>query len=704
VSGIDGDIVPYSALTLLGASFDSAHAGTRLLNAAYSGPTSFNYSSGGAAWSVSGYAGGNVAGSGSGLIAPRPVSGLINAVGKAYDGTTRTTSIVAAPSGFVSNDSAAGIGGFTLAFDNPNAGARNVVASGSGTISGFAGTARGNGSGVGAGNEVAGVMGDYMVVAPAPMAAVISPVALTVTANNDAKIVTQTDQSGYNGVSFTGFVNGESASNLGGTLAIVRSNGGTEAAGSYAGVLVPSGYTSGNYRISYANGDYRIVPASELLVRIQNVSSAYGATPTYSVSSAQYLDQDGGSIHTLTPTAQNGNTFTFSDSIGGSATFTITPTGAVQSGAGVLAVGNYGLAGSGASTVGGNFTSTHYVGNQAVNPIALTPLASGVTKTYDGTTGVGGLTMDFSGKLAGDQLTIAASGTYSGRNVGSGLSYTVSGISIGGPDARNYYLASDAVSGSNGVITPRSVTVSGLSANDKIYDGTTVATLATSGASLNGLIVGDVVGLSTIGASATFNSRNVGAGRSVAVSGLVLEGSDASNYQFAAPTTLTASITPRPLTVVATPNTKIYDGNTTAAATPLVSGGLVAGDSLVATEAYAGAQVGTALRLVPVALVNDGNGGSNYTVALIDSLAGEIRPPMVVGGGGIDESARLNGDRQVRAERSLCAYEPSARDGNCGREQGVSALVDVVASGLRLPAGTLSSERVRWEASAPRSR
>ena len=128
---IDGDVLSYGNLTLSDATFDSAHTGSRTVNATFSGamPT---YSGGGATWSVAGYSGaGNMTAAFSGTIQPRPITTGIIAVGKTYDGMTDTTSTLTAPTGFVGNDSATGVD-LSLAFDNPNAGSRNMVASSTG--------------------------------------------------------------------------------------------------------------------------------------------------------------------------------------------------------------------------------------------------------------------------------------------------------------------------------------------------------------------------------------------------------------------------------------------------------------------------------------------------------------------------------------------------------------------------------------------
>ena len=63
------------------------------------------------------------------------------------------------------------------------------------------------------------------------------------------------------------------------------------------------------------------------------------------------------------------------------------------------------------------------------------------------------------------------------------------------------------------------LSVVGITANDKEYDGNTSATLNTSGASLLGVIAGDVVNLDTGGATGVFDTGSLGADKPVAVSG-----------------------------------------------------------------------------------------------------------------------------------------------------------------------------------------
>src|SRR5262249_60425598 len=95
------------------------------------------------------------------------------------------------------------------------------------------------------------------------------------------------------------------------------------------------------------------------------------------------------------------------------------------------------------------------------------------------------------------------------------------------------------------------LTVTGISAQDKVYDGTTSATIDTSGATLSGVLAGDSVSLVTAGAVGALSDKLAGIGKTVIVSGLALSGPDAGDYTIAQPG-VSANITPAPLTLTPT--------------------------------------------------------------------------------------------------------------------------------------------------------
>ena len=90
------------------------------------------------------------------------------------------------------------------------------------------------------------------------------------------------------------------------------------------------------------------------------------------------------------------------------------------------------------------------------------------------------------------------------------------------------------------------VTVTGIAAQDKVYDGTTSAELDISQAVLSGVEANDDVQLELSGAKAAFESKDVGTDRRVTIHGVLkLKGADAGKYELTQPAALElrASIT-----------------------------------------------------------------------------------------------------------------------------------------------------------------
>jgi hypothetical protein len=88
-------------------------------------------------------------------------------------------------------------------------------------------------------------------------------------------------------------------------------------------------------------------------------------------------------------------------------------------------------------------------------------------------------------------------------------------------------------------VNPKALTVTGITANNKVYDGTTSATLNTTSAQLSGVLSADTgnVTLVTSAVTATFADPSVGTNKLVTISGLTLSGSAADNYIVIQPTT-----------------------------------------------------------------------------------------------------------------------------------------------------------------------
>ena len=137
--------------------------------------------------------------------------------------------------------------------------------------------------------------------------------------------------------------------------------------------------------------------------------------------------------------------------------------------------------------------------------------------------------------------------------MGAGKLVILTGATLAGSAAGNYSLAS--VGTTTAAITALGITGS-FAAADKVYDGTTNATVLTR--ALGGVLAGDTANVSLTGGTAGFGAASVGAGKLVILTGATLAGSAAGNYSLASVGTTTAAITAASLVVSADAKTKIY--------------------------------------------------------------------------------------------------------------------------------------------------
>ena len=255
-------------------------------------------------------------------------------------------------------------------------------------------------------------------------------------------------------------------------------------------------------------------------------------------------------------------------------------------------------------------------------------------KVYDGNSSVLLDTRSavFYGMVAGDSLGLAsASGVFSDKNAASGKTVHIGGLALSGADAGNYVLGTDVAS-TAADITARSLTLSGVVAGDKVYDGNRHASL--SGGVLSGLVAGESVGLA--GLTGSFGDKNVGNGKAVVVTGTTLLDTAsglASNYVVAEPTGLSASITPKALTLIGiTAGNKVYDGNTVASLSGGSLSGLVESETLgfaVLSGRFSDKNAGKdkAVTVKGANLLSTASGAAgNYTLSDPTGLTASITP------------------------------------------------------------------------------
>ena len=246
-------------------------------------------------------------------------------------------------------------------------------------------------------------------------------------------------------------------------------------------------------------------------------------------------------------------------------------------------------------TLGGNSVANYVLaesGNQTETKATITAREVTVAITPNG--GTYGSVTAAAAVLSGvvDGETVPVTLTYTGNGYNSTSvptdvdSYTVT-ASIAD---RNYILTGETTA--NFVITPKPVIVSGITAKDKVYDGTTNATLDFSNAKFDGILENDKL---TVTAKGVFEKTEAGKWN-VAISDLTLGGNSVANYVLAESgnqTETTATITAKQITVSITPNGGIY-GETITPAT-VKANDVVGEDTPTITLTYTGtANDGTA--------------------------------------------------------------------------------------------------------------
>ncbi|NDB69786.1 MAG: hypothetical protein EB015_17645, partial [Methylocystaceae bacterium] len=191
---------------------------------------------------------------------------------------------------------------------------------------------------------------------------------------------------------------------------------------------------------------------------------------------------------------------------------------------------------AGANTNVSNY-NINYVNstNSTINKANITGV-SGISandKSYDGTTTatINSSAANFSGKISGDNLILTGgTGGFATKNAANNIVVNLTNLTLSGTDAGNYNLVGTAANFSGTAnITPRSVSVSAISVNNKSYDGTNSAVVNYSSAVITGIVSGDQVNITS--ATAVYADASIGINKSVSISNVTLGGADSSNYK-----------------------------------------------------------------------------------------------------------------------------------------------------------------------------
>lgn len=286
---------------------------------------------------------------------------------------------------------------------------------------------------------------------------------------------------------------------------------------------------------------------------------------------------------------------------------------------------------TGIAITGGDDAGNYILGNTTtattadITPAQLTvSFTTDADKTYDGDNSA-----DITGRSINDGVidtedvdVTGGSATFANKHVGTGLTVTATGFTLTGADSGNYEIGT--INTTTGNVNPRSITVTAV-ADGKTYDGTTDSNETPE---ITSSFSPPVALVDTANFIQTFDTKHFGTEKVLTPSGVVIDGNpiEGSNYTVTIVTVSTGEIIKKSINVTAQPNTKTYDGNIGSIVVPIVDP-LEASDTVgtAPIQSYDTAGVGTGKTLTPSGLViNDGNGGANYTIVPVTNTVGVI--------------------------------------------------------------------------------
>ncbi len=351
--------------------------------------------------------------------------------------------------------------------------------------------------------------------------------------------ITSTGTVNINGANLT--LSGALTPADGATFILISNNGSQPISGTFAGL--PEGAVIANFlgsalsaEITYSGGDGNDV----MLLIGTGATTATAVTASTGVST--YGQQVTFTAAVTTPTGSpTGNVEFFDNTTGvdlgpGSLLFVGDNTTTWSY---VTAPTQLATTGAGADIIEAVFSSSSgffgsaglLAGGEQVLPFALT--VAGVTvnaKVYDqSTVGVANTAgASLVGVFSGDAVVLNvanAAAAFATASATTGINVAISGLTLAGAQAGNYTLIQPATTGT---ITPAPLTVTGITAKNRVYDATTLITLNSAGAILGNAFNGDTVTLDTSGAAGTSASKDVGNGIAVTISGLALQRAQAN--------------------------------------------------------------------------------------------------------------------------------------------------------------------------------
>src|SRR5262249_43534718 len=402
----------------------------------------------------------------------------------------------------------------------------------------------------------------------------ITPATLTITANNQTRAYGASNPTLT--VSYSGFVNGDTAASLTTAPSVSTTATATSPAGTYP--ITASGAVSANYVIAYVNGTLTVTPAV-LTITANNQTRAYGvANPALTANYSGFVNGDTAASLTTAPT--------------------VTTTATAASG-----VGSYPITASGA--VAANYTISYVSGTLTVTPATLTMTADDKTRSYGAANPA--LTVKYTGFVNGDtaaSVMTPPSVTTSATPASAVGSYP---ITASGAVAPNYTISYAA-----GTLTVTASTLTVTANNATRGYGAANPPLTVT---YSGFVNGDTAASLTTAPAVTTTATTASA---VGTYPITASGAAAANYTISY-VAGTLTVTPAALTITADDKTRSYG-----AANPALTvryAGFVNGDTAASlstpatasTSATSSSAVGS-YPITPSGAV----AGANYTIVYVN--------------------------------------------------------------------------------------
>ena len=388
--------------------------------------------------------------------------------------------------------------------------------------------------------------------------------ALTIgSASADNKIYDGTDTATINSIgSLSGFIGSETvtASATSGTFSDKNVANGKTVSVAYSLSNGSNNGKASNYSLANSTTTANITAKALTASGLSGVNKTYDGTTTASLtgSAALQATESAGA-----GTTSDGKPYSVdSVSISGTATGTFTDRNVAD--ARTINISGLSLTGTGY----GNYTLTAPTTSANITAKALTASISSASSTYGSTTTPGTLTLTGiveSDSVSGSAVSIVSPSYSTSNNLKAGTYKQSVTSTLSGTDAGNYTLTGGYTTTSNNyTVNAKPLSVSGLTADNKVYDGTTDATI-TGTASFSGTVGTDVLSVNSSSVTGTFADKNVGNSKAINLSGVTLTGTDSNNYTVSGVAGVSANITAKSLTTTLTGTaSKEYDANTTA--------------------------------------------------------------------------------------------------------------------------------------------